>query len=70
VLNNVIEKNFRDWINEFRINHFIEMFIIYKDKKTIEALAQESGFKNPATFYNAFKKLTGLSPSQYFKNRG
>jgi AraC-like DNA-binding protein len=70
VLNNVIEKNFRDWINEFRINYFIELFIIYKDKKTIEALAQESGFKNPATFYNAFKKLTGLSPSQYFKNRG
>jgi AraC-like DNA-binding protein len=70
VLNNVIKKNFRDWINEFRINYFIELYIINKNKKTIEALAQESGFKNPATFYNAFKKLTGLSPSQYFKNRG
>jgi AraC-like DNA-binding protein len=69
VLNNVIEKNFRDWINEFRINCFIELYSIDKDKKTIEAMAQESGFKNTATFYNAFKKLTGFSPSQYFKNK-
>lgn len=70
VLNNVMEKNFRDWINEFRINCFIELYLVDKDKKTIEAMAQESGFKNTATFYNAFKKLTGFSPSQYFKNRG
>lgn len=70
VLNNVMEKNFRDWINEFRINCFIELYAVDKDKKTIEAMAQESGFKNTATFYNAFKKLTGFSPSQYFKNRG
>lgn len=70
VLNNVMEKKFRDWINEFRINCFIELYSVDKDKKTIEAMAQESGFKNTATFYNAFKKLTGYSPSQYFKNRG
>jgi AraC-like DNA-binding protein len=70
VLNNVMQKNFRDWINEFRINCFIELYSVDKDKKTIEAMAQESGFKNTATFYNAFKKLTGFSPSQYFKNRG
>jgi AraC-like DNA-binding protein len=67
VLNRVLGKNFRDWINEFRINHFIELYKAQRNSKTIEALASESGFKNTATFYNAFKKSTGLSPSQYFK---
>jgi len=67
VLNRVLGKNFRDWINEYRINHFIELYKSQRESKTIEAIANESGFKNTATFYNAFKKSTGLSPSQYFK---
>lgn len=67
ILNNILNKNFRDWTNEFRINHFIERYKIDAQLKTIEALAYESGFKNTATFYNAFKKTTNLSPSKYFE---
>lgn len=67
VLNKVFKKNFRDWINEFRVNHFIEVYQQERAIKTIEAIANNSGFKNTTTFYNAFKKVTGLPPSQYFK---
>jgi AraC-like DNA-binding protein len=67
VLNKVLGKNFRDWTNEFRVNHFIEIYKEQRAQKTIDALAKESGFKNTTTFYNAFKKATGLSPTQYFK---
>jgi len=65
-LNQYLGVNFRDWINEYRINYFIEL---YKDSyklKTVEALALESGFKSVATFYNAFKKVTRVSPTVYF----
>lgn len=68
VLNKFLKKNFRDWTNEYRVLHFIELYKVYGKKKTVEALAVESGFKNMATFYNAFKKVMNLSPTAYFKS--
>ncbi|WP_316814314.1 helix-turn-helix domain-containing protein [Pedobacter heparinus] len=69
VINNVIDKNFRDWINGYRIQHFMVQYPLYAHKKTIEAVAHESGFKSLATFYNAFKKETGLMPKAYFSQK-
>ncbi|MFC3560156.1 helix-turn-helix domain-containing protein [Pedobacter jamesrossensis] len=66
VLNNEIGKNFRDWINSYRIEYFLKQYPILGGKITIEAVAQESGFKNLATFYNAFKKEKGVLPTDYF----
>jgi len=66
VLKSFFKKNFRDWINEYRVLFFIEEFKINKGRLTIEGLAQESGFRNLTTFYNAFKKVTNQSPSEYF----
>ncbi len=66
VINNHIGKNFRDWINSYRIAHFLTQYPILVDKITIEAIAQEAGFKNQATFYNAFKKEKGIMPTAYF----
>jgi len=65
VINNHIGKNFRDWINGYRVNHFLKQYFLVKDKMTIEAIAQEAGFKNQATFYNAFKKEKGEMPTVY-----
>ncbi len=66
VINNHIGKNFRDWINSYRIAHFLKEYPLQREKKTIEALAKESGFKSQATFYNAFKKEKGVMPTNYF----
>lgn len=33
--------------------------------KTLEAIATESGFQNRVTFFRAFKKCTGMVPSEY-----
>ena len=66
VINNLIGKNFRDWINAYRIDFFILQYPLRADKMTVEAIAHDSGFKSLATFYNAFKKETGLMPKAYF----
>lgn len=66
VINKHIGKNFRDWINGYRIDHFLKQYPLKSDKITIEAMASEAGFKSHATFYNAFKKETGLMPTAYF----
>lgn len=69
VVNNVFDKNFRDWINGYRISYFMEQYPLKSHKKTIEAMAHEAGFKSLATFYNAFKKETSLMPKAYFSQK-
>ncbi|SHE75954.1 helix-turn-helix domain-containing protein [Pedobacter caeni] len=69
VLNNLIGKNFRDWINEYRIRSFMEQYPLKSERMTIESVAHECGFKSTATFYNAFKKETGLMPTAYFSQK-
>lgn len=69
IVNSHIGKNFRDWINGYRVRHFMEQYPVKSEKKTIEAIAHESGFKSLGTFYNAFKKETGLMPKAYFSQK-
>ncbi len=70
IINNEIGRNFRDWVNTYRVRFFIAN---YPDKRvvmTIEALAKEAGFKSLSSFYAAFKKETGIMPKQYFSQKG
>ncbi|WP_143744237.1 helix-turn-helix domain-containing protein [Polaribacter tangerinus] len=62
------EKNFNDYINDFRISLAKEL-LIHKDYKnyTITSIGLESGFNSKSTFYATFKKHTGFTPSQYQK---
>lgn len=69
VINKVIGKNFRDWINAYRVRSFITHHPLLADRMTIEAIAHKSGFKSVATFYNAFKKETGSMPTAYFEEK-
>lgn len=60
------EKNFNDFINDFRIALSKELLIdkAYKNY-TITSIGLESGFNSKSTFYATFKKQTGFTPSQY-----
>ncbi|PYF76647.1 helix-turn-helix domain-containing protein [Pedobacter nutrimenti] len=69
VLNKLICKNFRDWINEYRVAFFTTQYPMKAEKMTIESVAHECGFKSTATFYNAFKKETGMMPRVYFSQK-
>jgi len=69
LVNTVTGKSFRDWINSHRILFFIATYPEQKNCKTVEAIANEAGFKSLSTFYKAFKKETELMPKQYFSNK-
>jgi AraC-like DNA-binding protein len=63
-------KNFRSYINEYRIEYSkedLEKKIINKDTFNISTLYNEYGFKSNATFYRAFKAETGLTPSEFLE---
>ncbi len=58
------KSNFNVLLNSYRIKHAIKELAKKPDYKIYE-LAIESGFNNRRTFYNAFKKHTGKSPTEY-----
>ncbi len=65
-INKFSNGNFNKFINSFRIEHSKELLTGGKfDHYTIEAIADECGFSNKVSFYNAFKSETGMSPTQF-----
>ena len=60
--------SFSDFLNGFRIERARQLLQSDKAKQyTILAIAYESGFNSKTAFYNAFKKHTGTTPSQFLK---
>ncbi len=66
LINEQSSKNFNQLINEYRIEYSKDL--LQNDdynQYTITSIALESGFNSKSTFYNAFKKHTGVTPTQY-----
>jgi AraC-like DNA-binding protein len=69
-VNDYFDKNFRDFLNEFRVNEFIQKMESGEAKnRTFLYLAHEAGFNSKSTFNLAFRKATGLSPREYFNTK-
>lgn len=68
IINEKLNTNFLDFVNGYRIKAAQEKLIDPKlSHYTIISIAYESGFNSKSTFYTAFKKVTGMTPSQYRK---
>jgi len=69
LLNADYDKNFNDFINYYRLNHFKRIALDPKFKHiTILGLAYDSGFNSKSVFNTYFKKTEGLTPSQWVKS--
>lgn len=68
LLNSHSLTTFKDYVNRYRINLFIEKYKNDPESnaKTMEELAMECGFQNRYTFIHAFKRIKGKTPSAYF----
>ena len=70
IINTKFNKNFYHLINEYRIE---EAKFMLKDTKynylSIEGIARTVGFNSKSVFNPVFKKITGLTPSNYKKKR-
>lgn len=68
VLNIHLNKTFTQFVNEYRIDEFIKLYTNDQNNQySILGIANSVGFKNKATFNATFKKITGVSPSDYKK---
>ncbi len=64
VINTCSGKNFTDYINSMRIEKAQQKLFEERNKKIL-TIALESGFSSLSAFNKAFKKKTGLNPSEY-----
>lgn len=68
VINKGFKNNFFQYVNAFRVEKAKEMLLKMKEHNlTILGIAYESGFNSKTAFYTMFKKLTGLTPSEFIK---
>lgn len=66
LLNSHYEQNFNAYVNVWRIKYIVQRLEIGDHKfLTLEALANEAGFTSRNSFFTAFKKQMGVSPSSY-----
>ncbi|MDR0438505.1 MAG: tetratricopeptide repeat protein [Bacteroidales bacterium] len=69
VINTVLKKNFRSFLNSYRIREAQRLFSEPDTAKyTIESVALQVGFKSRSAFREAFKEITGVSPYFYLKS--
>lgn len=70
LLNTQLQKNFNEFINQYRVEHFKKLAIDPSNSHiSLVGLAFESGFKSKTVFNTFFKKETGLTPSAFVKSQ-
>ena len=68
IINKKESKTFYDYINGYRVDEFKRLIAIPKNRQfTLLAVAYDCGFNSKSSFNRYFKKITGLTPSQYVK---
>ena len=68
LINHDLGQHFFDFVNEYRINKAKEILQNTENKKlTVLEILYEVGFNSKSSFNTAFKKQTGLTPTQYRK---
>ena len=66
IINQHHNQNFFDYINEQRVNDVKEALVFGKyDNHSLLGIAHEFGFNSKASFNRAFKKFTGMTPSEF-----
>lgn len=69
VINKGYGKNFKTYLNEYRIRTASQL-LTDTDKfgnLTIAGIAERVGYKSPASFHQAFKKIYAMTPAAYVK---
>ena len=67
-INSATGKNFNTYINEYRVKEAIRLLSDPANKfLSVDDIGIRVGFSNRSSFYESFRKMTGISPSQFKK---
>ncbi|MGM0650280.1 MAG: helix-turn-helix domain-containing protein [Bacteroidota bacterium] len=61
--------NFCNFINKYRVEEFIRIYLQSKNhnKYNIQGIASKIGFRSKSSFYHAFRKFKSTTPIEYIK---
>lgn len=68
MFNRLFSMSFNDYLNTYRFNEACNM--LTETEATVTDIAYESGFQSIRSFNHTFKRLAGVSPSEYRKTMG
>ena len=69
--NHVLDKKFTTLRNDFRVSYAIELLDEgLTNSLSIDGIGLKAGFSTRSNFYSSFKRITGLTPSEYLENKG
>lgn len=67
-INTVLGRNFFELINSYRIEKSKGLLLVKRERRlTIETIAEKCGFNSRSVFSVAFKKVTGLTTSEWLR---
>jgi AraC-like DNA-binding protein len=70
VMNQYWNQNFFSFINSYRVKEAkILLHSFVKNKPTMLGISSDAGFNSKTAFYDAFKKHTGMTPTEYRKSK-
>lgn len=70
VFNLYLNENYYDFINRYRLDEFKRLIDLGEYRRyTIIALSEQCGFKK-SNFFSTFRKVEGITPSEYLKKHG
>jgi len=64
-LNMQLEQTFFDYVNRWRVQD--AMRLLEQSSENVLTISNEVGFNSRSSFYTAFKKVTGNTPTAYRK---
>ncbi len=68
VLNSRLGQNFFDFVNKYRVEEFkVQSILKVNSHLSIMGIAYNCGFNSKASFYRAFRKFEGISPTDYIE---
>jgi AraC-like DNA-binding protein len=71
VLNAQLEQSFYDSVNGYRVREVQQRLTEHRsDALTLLSLASDAGFASKSTFNSVFKKVAGVTPSEYRRSLG
>ena len=68
IINQAFDKNYSDFINEYRVDYAKSKLLEIGEKLTIQEVAFESGFNSKNSFNRSFKKILGVTPTDFRLN--
>lgn len=70
VLNAHMKTNFHALVAQYRVSESTEMLLNGSLKRlSIQAIGEECGFNSKASFYRAFKRLEGKTPTEFIRSK-